>query len=81
MDRPTGRPPDLPDLQPLLQSELKLPAERPGGLTPSYILTIAAFHINPNYYTGLLNAMERSVHLHGPFTTSGGELYLIIHRC
>ena len=40
VDRPTGRPPDLPDLpdlQPLLQSELKLPAERPGGLTPSYI--------------------------------------------
>ena len=33
------------------------------------------------YYTGLLNAVERSVHLHGPFTTSGGELYLIIHRC
>ena len=29
----------------------------------------------------LFNAVERSVHLHGLFTTSGGELYLIIHRC
>ena len=37
VDRPTGRPPDLPNLQPLLQSELKSPAERPGGLTSSYI--------------------------------------------
>ena len=34
-----------------------------------------------DYYTGHLNAVERSVHLHGPFTTSGSELYLIIHRC
>ena len=25
----------------------------------------------PLYYTGLLNAVERSVHLHGSFTTSG----------
>ena len=33
VDRPTGRPPELPDLQPLLQSELKSAAERPGGLT------------------------------------------------
>ncbi|CAL8388825.1 unnamed protein product [Boreogadus saida] len=32
--RPTGR---LPDLQPMLQSEFKSPAERPGGLTPSFI--------------------------------------------
>ena len=36
---------------------------------------------NNTFYTGLLNAVECSVHLHGPFTTSGGEIYLIIHRC
>ena len=34
-----------------------------------------------NYYMALLNAVERSVHLHWPFTTSGSELYFIIHCC
>ena len=32
-----------------------------------------------DYYTGLLNALEHSVHLNGLFTTSAGELCLMIH--
>ena len=34
-----------------------------------------------DYYTSLLNAVEHSVHLHVLFTTSAGELCLIIHHC
>ena len=36
-----------------------------------------------DYYTGLLNAVERSVHLHGPFATSGGLSIIMsmIDRC
>jgi hypothetical protein len=33
------------------------------------------------YYTALLNAVERSVHLHGPLQLPVVNNCLIIHRC
>ena len=44
--------------------------------------TVLQLHVSiVHYYTALLNAVECSVHLHGPFTSSGDEIYFIMHRC
>ena len=37
--------------------------------------------MNVIYYTALLNAVERSVHLHGPSQLQVVNNCLIIHRC
>ena len=34
-----------------------------------------------HYYTALLNAVERSIHLHGPSQLPAVNNFLIIHRC
>ena len=36
-------------------------------------------HVNSDYYTAILNAVERSVHLHGP--PPSGELFFDNDRC